>query len=338
MKEVENKKVSPFVRNIEAVGLLENFLISAVTAIITTRAFLYLTGYPILGGGKIHLAHMLLGGILMTMAIVLLLIYLNREIRYVSAVIGGVGFGLFIDELGKFITSDNNYFFQPTIALIYVIFVLAFLALRELNKRLELTSKEYISNALELVREIITHDLDAIEKKKAIHFLNRSESADSLVISLKKLVAGITPLPPEGAGFLSRSKEFFRNIYLEITHKGWFATTVVFFFVTISVINFFESIVDISSSLNFFQWGQIIFSILSAVFVFVGVYRIQKNHKRAYDMFKTAVLISIFLTQFFQFYKSQLLALTGLAFNLLILGSLQYLITQEKLRHKNQTG
>jgi len=33
----------------------------------------------------------------------------------------------FIDELGKFITSDNNYFFQPTISLIYIVFIIIFL-------------------------------------------------------------------------------------------------------------------------------------------------------------------------------------------------------------------
>lgn len=54
--------------------------------------------------------------------LILLLAILGGRIRSTAAIIGGLGFGKFIDELGKFITSDNNYFFQPTVAINYAIF------------------------------------------------------------------------------------------------------------------------------------------------------------------------------------------------------------------------
>ncbi|QQS18516.1 hypothetical protein IPL68_00120 [Candidatus Saccharibacteria bacterium] len=41
----------------------------------------------------------------------------------VVAFLGGVGFGVFIDEIGKLITRDNNYFYRPAIGIIYAIFV-----------------------------------------------------------------------------------------------------------------------------------------------------------------------------------------------------------------------
>lgn len=70
------------------------------------------------------------GGLLMLLAIYLLLSYIGPVVRPAAALVGGVGFGLFIDEVGKFITSDNNYFYQPTAAIVCVVFVLIVLGSR----------------------------------------------------------------------------------------------------------------------------------------------------------------------------------------------------------------
>src|SRR5690242_9941062 len=113
-----------FIRNLEADTYRENFLISAVVTVFIIRIFLKLTGYPHLGTGDLHIAHMIWGGFFMMAAIIILLSFLSKSAANTASIIGGIGFGFFIDEIGKFITSDNDYFFQPTIALIYIIFVL----------------------------------------------------------------------------------------------------------------------------------------------------------------------------------------------------------------------
>ena len=102
---------------------LENFFVSAVLAVFAVRIYLFLTGYPQLGNEEVHIAHMLWGGMLMVTALITLLVFLSKEVRHLGSIVAGIGFGVFIDELGKVITSDNNYFFQPAIALIYIIFV-----------------------------------------------------------------------------------------------------------------------------------------------------------------------------------------------------------------------
>src|SRR3989441_12726199 len=171
-----------FIRNLDAGKLLETFLVSAVAAFLGVRFFLGVTGYPRLGGGGLHIAHMLWGGTLMVAGVLLLLSYLGQRIRRAAAVIAGLGFGLFIDELGKFITSDNNYFYRPAIALIYVVFVLLFLWWRSLERQRTWSEETYLANALMLLQDTALHDLDPAEKYRLLHWLRRSGPLGTTVL------------------------------------------------------------------------------------------------------------------------------------------------------------
>ncbi len=79
-------------------------LLSFAASVALTRLFLGLTGYPQVGGGGLHIAHVLWGGLLLFVAALLPLLLANRWVLTVEAILGGVGVGLFIDEVGKFIT------------------------------------------------------------------------------------------------------------------------------------------------------------------------------------------------------------------------------------------
>ena len=105
------------VRNLDAMFYLEIFLVCAVASILVIRLFLHMTGYPQLGNSTLHIAHMLWGGLLMLVTIIMLFAFIGKRVEMWAAVLGGVGFGMFIDEVGKFVTSDNNYFFEPSISI-----------------------------------------------------------------------------------------------------------------------------------------------------------------------------------------------------------------------------
>lgn len=100
-------------------NLLDVYLISALVAVVVTRLFLKLTDYPQLGGEGFHIAHVLWGGLLMAIGTLLLLLA-EKPNRRLAAIVGGAGFGLFIDEVGKFVTADVDYFYQPAAMIIYV--------------------------------------------------------------------------------------------------------------------------------------------------------------------------------------------------------------------------
>src|ERR1700736_2786274 len=111
------------IRNFRSGLYLETFLVSAVSALLAIRLYLYLAGYPQLGGGGLHIAHMLWGGLMMVAAIIVSLAFISKSAHEIAAILAGLGFGTFIDEVGKFVTSDNNYFFRPAIAIIYITFI-----------------------------------------------------------------------------------------------------------------------------------------------------------------------------------------------------------------------
>ncbi len=118
-----------FVRNLDAFYYAEVFLVCAVSAVLGIRLFLHMTGYPQVGNGTLHIAHMLWGGLLMLAALMMLFSFIGKRIELWAAILGGAGFGTFIDEVGKFVTKDNDYFFEPSVAIMYVVIVLIILAL-----------------------------------------------------------------------------------------------------------------------------------------------------------------------------------------------------------------
>src|ERR1700682_6379240 len=182
------QKHTSFPRDLAAGRYVDLFVVGGVSAVLAIRFILRISGYPSLGGARFHIAHMLWGGLLMAIALLLCLSFLGNRTRLWGALIGGVGFGFFIDEIGKFITRDNNYFYQPSIALIYITFVLIYLAFRDLQLRRVISREEYLVNALNDFEEAIINDLQPDERDRARRYLAAIASQDELTLGLGALI------------------------------------------------------------------------------------------------------------------------------------------------------
>lgn len=139
-------------------------LVSFAASVIFTRLFLQVTGFPQLGGGQLHIAHVLWGGLLLFIAALLPLILANRWAFNLSAVIGGVGVGLFIDEVGKFITQTNDYFYPPAAPIIYAFFLLTVLLYLRVRRPPQRTPRSELYRILDGLTEVLDHDLDPGER------------------------------------------------------------------------------------------------------------------------------------------------------------------------------
>lgn len=159
-----NSRVRAPVRRAGAEYYLLLTLLSFAASVIVTRLFLELTGYPQLGGGGLHIAHVLWGGVLLFVGALFPLIYANRWAYNASAILSGMGVGLFIDEVGKFITSNNDYFFPAAAPIIYAFFLLTVLVYLQTRRRGSQDTRTELYCALEELEEVLDHDLDAGER------------------------------------------------------------------------------------------------------------------------------------------------------------------------------
>ena len=326
------------IRNVDAGALLESFLVYGVAAILGIRVYLELTGYPQVGGDGLHIAHMLWGGLLMLIAIVLLIAFLGKGVVRLAAVLGGLGFGMFIDELGKFVTSDNNYLFRPTFALIYIIFVVLFLWFRAIDSRGTLSEEEALVNAVDLLKEAVRHDLDDREKEQALALLRRSDPRNPVVGALRRLIEEATALPDKAPALPVRLARRAHTLYARVVRLSWFPTALILLFVLLGLADMVSVAGAIASDpdfrggqpdLSFADWGDLLSSAAVGALIVVGAARLRLSRPAAYRWFRRGMLVSIFFSQVFYFYSEQLLAVIGLVINLLLLAALNYTIGEE---------
>lgn len=159
-----NHAVRRPVRRPSADAYLLIILLSFALSISFTRLFLALTGYPQLGGEQLHISHVLWGGLLLFIAALLPLILANRWVYKVVAILAGVGIGLFIDEVGKFITQNYDYFFPPAAPIVYAFFLICVLVYIQLSRPRQRHSRSELYAALEMMEDVLDRDLDAQER------------------------------------------------------------------------------------------------------------------------------------------------------------------------------
>lgn len=184
-----------------ATGLVLTFSASCAVTIAATRAFLALTGYPQVGGSVFHLAHARWGGLLLTITTVLLLTIANRWVAPTCAVLGGVGAGLFVDEIGKFITQRNDYFFPLAASIVYL-FLLALAATTWWFSQIARTSPQaHVHAALQLADELSDDIITPSQAERiqahldAVRSLTTQTSTLAVVDGLQRALDTATPKP-----------------------------------------------------------------------------------------------------------------------------------------------
>lgn len=326
------------IRNTDASDLLELFLIASVVSVLGIRAFLAASGYPQIGGDGLHIAHMLWGGLFMVLALILLFSLLGHVVQRFAAILAGVGFGTFIDELGKFITSDNNYFFQPTIGIIYILFISIFLVLRTLRHRDALSPEDSLANVFNHLAGAARGYLDVNAKGRVTELLNRADSGNPLVQSLKEYLADIESHETSDMSFYFRLRDTLIRWYSRVVLHRWFPRILIGFFVLFVVAQLTvivalitaQIFVEDAETITFVQGAQLTASSMAGALVAIGIWQNRRSRLEAYRWFLRAILVSIFITQVFAFLDTQFGALSGLIVDVLVYIALSFMIERER--------
>ncbi|QCB50159.1 hypothetical protein E5720_06140 [Rhodococcus sp. PAMC28707] len=170
------RRRSRVVRDAYGSTAAEAFMIIAIVTILLTRLYLEVTDYPQVGGKTLHIAHALYGGALMMFALLIGWMFIGFAVRAIAVLLGGIGFGLFLDEVGKFVTKDNDYFYGPSSEIMYVLVVVVLVGNRIVRDIRRPSHQETLTNAALIAAHGIAHGLPDHRRAWALRMVDRAEA------------------------------------------------------------------------------------------------------------------------------------------------------------------
>ncbi len=322
------------VRGIDVERRLDVFMVVAVASVLGNRIFLVITGYPQLGNGTLHISHAIWGALMMAFAVVISISYLGPYTRVLAAFVGGAGFGWFIDELGKFITRDVNYFFKPTFAIIYVTFIAMYLIFRAVAHR-PFRADDGVLNALDALKSAALGQLEEPERLEVLALFDRTAPSGDLAARVRALLADAPALPPARPSLTARIGASLRRWYLDVTSHPRFPTVVDVLFIIYSLVAIADVLLladDGPGVVTFTEWLGLSASLVSSGLIIIGVLLLHRSRLRAYRWFDRGLLVEIFVVQIFVFAEEQLAGTIGLVITLVTWVLLQGAIRAEHER------
>lgn len=309
-----------FVRLEDGTEYLQLLTVTGITTVLVTRLYLEITGYPQLGGGSLHIAHVLWGGLFMLAGLVAALLFVGRGARTWSALLGGVGVGLFIDEIGKFVTSTNDYFYRPAAGIIYAVFALLVVASSLINRDRLTDVPERKVNAAMIATTGLASGISPHQRAEAARILEGHDDPQSNAVrALLDTVEERRHSP-----LYKKVVDPCRAAFRWLLRQGWFAPLVVIAF---TIQSFVFTVVFAGDALTtatredaeeFVEYGAIYASgtsiAVAAVISVIGLVRMIHDRRAAYGWFRTAILIDLLLAQIFNFTGEQFGAVVGLPF------------------------
>lgn len=334
-------------------------LISFAFSVSATRLFLELTGYPQLGGGELHIAHVLWGGLLLFAAALLTIIFVNEWAATLSALVAGLGVGLFIDEVGKFITSTNDYFYPSAAPIVYVFFLLTVLLAFQVRQNRPKSTRSKMYEILEKFSEVLDRDMSAYEREELIQSLaevcKNEDRRDlcALADSMKQYLQNQTP---RGISYqpnlmdrikirlMKFERKFLSKAHLRIAiiiglfgSAAWSLISPIFFFsISKNVAQlqvFYEELITNrlvrnATGMNWFEARVLLEGSLALVILVAAFFILFKSEKLGTWLGMIGLIVAITMVNLLVFYFDQ--------FSTIVLATFQFLVLVLIMRYRKR--
>jgi hypothetical protein len=321
--KIERRALRSAVRRAYAEDNILAILVAFAATVIVTRVYLELADYPQLGNDILHIAHALWGGLLLFVAVLLPLTLANRWAIKASALLGGIGTGLFIDEVGKFITQANDYFFPPALSIIYgfhLITVIVYLHFRRPYRR---DPRRAMYDVLEELQDALDGDLDAEEAARMEARLaiarksNRTEIvslAEAIGDYLRKEKKHLSEAEP---GYWKRATTWAGALGRRLGRRGHRALISGLLLVWVAiVIGYIVALVQGGANLDsqVLQWREVLIGIqalVGSLMVVAVIAWLTGHEERGLGFAISGFVLSLGVLQTLYFYLSQFSAVTS---------------------------
>lgn len=336
-------------RRFDAHNIVLLFLIAAVTSVLGTRLFLTLTGYPQLSAGRLHISHALDGGLFMLFGILIMNCLYGKRALYGGTIVAGLGFGRFLDEIGKYMTRDNNYFFQPAVVLIYITFICLYYLYRYIQHNSPESERSLYYHILENLDDIADENFTKRDRRRLFLLIKRLKKSRKRAYAMlaSTLETYVSSIPLQTEKIESRAGKVVTHIVsffdTYAPHKAIVFRSILALLIIYTVSGMVSSLGLLSlvlyrqgfvstlrfQSEGFFFISQSISQAVSGFFLLRGFFLLHKDKRNALEHFKIGLTINIFITHLFTFYIEQFSASVGLFVSILA-----YLVLESIIEHE----
>jgi hypothetical protein len=213
-----------------------------------------------------------------------------------------------------------NYFFQPTIALIYIVFITMYLVFRSIAGR-AFGPDEAVMNALEALKSASIGKLDETRRREAIALLDVTDASGAIAAHVDTLLRDVPALPPRHHGRVERTSARLRDWYRGLTERPGFARAVsvlLVFMAVASVVGVVSVAYDHATIKGFSEWASVVSSSIGGALIVIGAVRLHHSRVEGYIWFERGLLVDILVTQVFVFDQEQLAGITTLVITIIL--------------------